>query len=83
MWSQLLKNDYFEKTVPWPRFLLLSMMPYGMDYPFSQFESAVSPPNLLPISRPLAGRAEWETEEAFMLCKHCSEIAVQVLLNNS
>ena len=51
---------------------ILGMMPYGPEYPFGQTEStllAVSPPNFLCPSSPLAGRAR-ETQKSLTWRKH-------------
>lgn len=71
-----------------PQFLLLSMMPYAMEYPSSQLGSALSVmcslkflhiPNLLAWG----GRAEWEEEETLTLCKYCSAVAKTLCVINT
>lgn len=54
--------------------LLLSMMLYGMGYPFIQSGSAVTAMTIPAPGEPqvLAGRAEREAETTLTLCKHCS-----------
>jgi len=60
-----------------PLLYMLSMTPYGMEYPFGQLGSAVlavSPPSFLCTSSLLTGRVVQEAEKPLTLCKHCSAI---------
>jgi len=55
------------KQCPPPTFLLLSMTPYGTEFPSGQLGSgvpAVSPPNFSCTPSLLAGRAVWGAEKA-------------------
>ena len=58
-----------------PPYLLLSMMPYGLDYPFGQSGSpvrALSPPSSCCTPSLLAGRAELEAKKPLALGMRCS-----------
>lgn len=70
----------------------LNSMPLdGMEYPSPQLRPAVPaafPPWLLSTRSLFAGRVEWETEKALMLCKHSSattkiaDLSIGVLVTN-
>lgn len=56
---------------------VLSMLPYGMKYPFEHLGSAVpavSPHNFLCYPNLFAGWVVGELEKTMRLCKHCSTI---------
>ena len=58
-------------------------MLYGMEYTVGQLGLAVpsvSSSSLLTIPSLLSGIAEWETEKAFMLFKHCSAIVKTIAM---
>ena len=81
--GSITRNGYLGRQMPslrtslpsfFPQLYMLSMMSYGMEYPFGQLGSAVpavSPPNLLCTSSLFTGRVGWEAEKALTLCKHC------------
>ena len=81
--KQLIISLYSVTTVPehaplsflFPQLYTLSMMPYGMEYPFGQLGSAVpavSPPSFL-CPPALWCEAGWcEKQGRLWLCKHCS-----------
>ena len=60
-----------------PQLCMLSMLSYGMEYPFGQLGSAVpavSPPNFLCTPSLLAGGVGWGAEKALTQCEHCSAV---------
>jgi len=61
---------------PFLELLLLSMISYGMEYPFGQFRPlvlAVAPLRFLCTPSLPTGGAMWVKEKALALCKCCSE----------